>query len=299
MMPSSDDIPSTIVCHFDELEERIEDDDDVMMDVLDISTSIRSSFSDNHLMDLSRSGVTATGPKRDHVTNQDLCAMKDMVASMRRNPELLHQSPVMQRACLSSSCLATSHRFSPSRVPDETAARRNDDYVVKNEDLCAMKDMVASMRRNPELLAQSPVMQRACLTSPSLVTSHRFSPNLVVPDETATRHCVSNDDYDVKNEDLCAMKDMVASMRRNPELLHRSPVMQMACFTKTNTATAFTNDTPRLIFPNEITAADTFTTSHRRPLGTTFDPSTFPSLPLARGVSIGKNDVKVKKSSQR
>ncbi|KAL7439366.1 hypothetical protein ACHAXM_009618 [Skeletonema potamos] len=289
MLPPSspcyvDDIPSTIFCHFDELEECTEHDDDITIDVdvLDISTSTRSSFSDDdHLIELPRSGTTATS---DHVTNQDLRAMKDMIASMRRNPELLNQSPVVQGACLSRSSLFTSDRFSASLIPDENAARHcviNDDYDVKNEDLRAMKDMIASMRRNPELLNQSPVMQGACLARRcSFFTSDRSSPSLI-PDETAARHCVITDDYDVKNEDLRAMKDMIASIRRNPELLNQSPVMQRACFTATNTATAFANKTTRLVSPNEISG--NITTSHRCDIK--FDPSKFPSLPFSRSLS--------------
>lgn len=233
MMFSGNDIPSTIVCHFDELE-RTENNDNY----LDISSSIRSSFSDNHLMDIIRSGTTSTEPKSvaDHnATNQDLLAMKDMIASMRRNPELLNLSPVMQRACLTTASYQCR---------------------VTSED--------------------------------------RISPSLIVLDETAAHHCVGNNvDDDVKNEDLCAMKDMIASMRKNPHLLYQSPVMQKACLTTNNTTTTsteFTNDASRHISPNETTF------DIRRPLGTKFDPSTFPTLPLpavARGVSIDKNDVKV------
>jgi len=216
MMSSGDDVPSTIVCHFFDELGHAENDEDVMMDVLDFSTSIRSSLSDSHLID-AISGATTTEAQRDHVTDQELRAMKDMVASMRRNPELLKESPVMQRACLTSS----------------------------------------SLRRD-------------------------------ITDKAST-----DEANDVKNEDLCAMKDMIASMRKNPQLLYQSPVMQKACFTTANTATALTHDTLSLISPHEATPPSNAST--RRPLGTKFDPSTFPSLPLpsvGRGLLIDKNGLK-------
>lgn len=216
MMSSGDDIPSTIVCHFYELE-HAENDEDVMMDVLDLdfSTSNRSALNDSrHFID-DISG--ATEARNDHVSDEELCAMKDMVASMRRNPELLNQSPVMQRACLTSSS-----------------------------------------------------------------SLHRLTSDKPSPDETT----------DVKNEDLCAMKDMIASMRKDPRLLYQSPVMQKACFTITNT----TASGPSLISPHVNTPTldqvNNLNTSSRRPLGTKFDPTRIPSLPLAQGASIDKNVVK-------
>lgn len=222
-----EDVPTTIVCHFDELEQTENDD---MMD--DLCSSVRSSYTDNH-RDLSRSSHAASNPKGDLVTSKDLRAMKDMIASMRENPELLNISPVMQRACLTMSSF-----------PDRQQRRR--------------------------------------------VTTDGIAPSLIVPDDN------------VKNEDLCAMKDMIASMRKNPMLLYQSPIMQRACYVSTansanNTAptsAATTNDTsPRLISPHETTAAGVTTHVRRRPLGTKFDPSTFPSLPLPsvpRGESIDK-----------
>mmetsp|Transcript_11593 Transcript_11593/g.17733 ORF Transcript_11593/g.17733 Transcript_11593/m.17733 type:complete len:241 (+) Transcript_11593:151-873(+) len=214
MMSSGDDVPSTIVCHFFEQLEHAENDEDVMMDVLDFSTSNRSAFDDSrHLID-DISG--ATEARSDHVSDEELCAMKDMVASMRRNPELLNQSPVMQRACLTSSSL------------------------------------------------------------------RRFTLDKASPDET----------NDVKNEDLCAMKAMIASMRKDPRLLYKSPVMQKACLTITNNNTIAAG--PSLISPHEDTPLST-----RRPLGTKFDPTKIPSLPLpsvARSVSIDKNAVKAPSS---
>ena len=218
MMPSGDDVPTTIVCRFDETE-NAENEDDVMMDALDFSISLRLSLNDScHLVD-DMSGSIATGIKSDHVTDQELCAMKDMVASMRRNPELLNQSPVMQKACFTSS----SHR--------------------------------------------------------------RHTIERTSPGETDA----------VKNEDLCAMKDMIASMRKNPMLLYQSPIMQKACSTTNNTS-AVSHGTPSLISPHETTPPTN--TSSRRPLGTKFDPSTFPTLPLpsARGVSINKTAVKAPSS---
>lgn len=193
MMMSSgsvDDVPSTIFCHFFDLEHaEYYDEDDVMVDVLDFC---------------------------DHVTDEELRAMKDMVASMRRNPELLHQSTVMQRA----SCLTSS-----------------------------------SLRRETE------------------TTTDKASPG-----ETDV----------VKNEDLCAMKDMVASMRKNPLLLYQSPVMQKACFISADTTRALTHGTPTLISSYD-TATPTLNTSARRSLGTKFDPSTFPSLPFDTSVCIGSH----------
>ena len=225
MMPSGDDVPTTIVCHFDEPEpERVEIDDDVMTDVLDVSMSLRSSLNDSyHLIDDRKTaGAAATDTKNDHVTDQDLCAMKDMVASMRRNPELLNLSPIMQKACLTSS--------SPNRRHTIDSAPPSD------QELCAMKDMVASMRRNPELLNLSPVMQKACLTSSP---HRRRTIDSSAPGET----------YVAKNEDLSAMKDMIASIRKNPLLLYQSPIMQKACATTTNTTTAVTHDTPSFVSP--------------------------------------------------
>lgn len=211
-MLSGDDVPSTIVCRF------VEPEHAENGDVLDFSLSLRSALNDScHLID-DMSGANAAEVNSDHVTDQELCAMKDMVASMRRNPELLNQSPVMQKACLTSS----SHL---SHTIDRTSPGETD--VVKNEDLCAMKDMIASMRKNPMLLYQSPIMQKACST----------------------------------------------------------------------TTTTLTHDTPSLISPHETTPPTN--TSSRRPLGTKFDPSTFPSLPLpsvARGVSIDKTAVKAPSS---
>lgn len=219
MMSSGDNVPSTIVCHFFEVE-HLENEEDVMMDVLDYheQESNRSTLNDSHHFIDDRSG--ATDARNDRVSDEDLCAMKDMVASMRRNPELLNQSPVMQRACLTSSSL------------------------------------------------------------------HRLKEDKASPVEPT----------DVKNEDLCAMKDMIASMRKDPRLLYQSPVMQKACFTVTNTTTALG---PSLISPNENTPTlnqeNTLNTLTRRPLGTKFDPTRIPSLPLrstARAVSIDNNAAK-------
>lgn len=214
-MSSGDDVPSTIVCHFFELE-HAENEEDVMMDVLDYheEESNRSTLNDIHHLIDDISG--ATEARNDRVSDEELCAMKDMVASMRRNPELLNQSPVMQRACLTSS---------------------------------------SSLQR---------------------LTIDKAS-----PDETT----------DVKNEDLCAMKDMIASMRKDPRLLYQSPVMQKACFTITNTTASGSS----LIPPHEITPTlnqeNTLNASIRRPLGTKFDPTRIPSLPLSSvaRLSIDKN----------
>lgn len=203
---SVDDVPSTIFCHFFELEHA-----DVMMDVLDFSsTDILSSLNDSHHLidDMS----DATEVKNDHVTDEELRAMKEMVASMRRNPELLHQSTVMQRAsCLTSSSL---------RCDKTDKASPGEADVVKNEDLCAMKDMVASMRKNPLLLYQSPIMQKASFIS--------------------------------------------------------------------DNARALTHNAPSHI-SSPITTTLTLNTSARRPLGTKFDPSSFPSLPFDTSVCIGSH----------
>ena len=139
---------------------------------------------------------------------------------------------------------------------------------VTGEDLRAMKEMVASMRRNPDLLHQSPIMRRAsCLSTAS---PRRHTTDKASPDETDV----------VKDEDLCAMKDMIASMRKNPILLYQSPVMQKACFlTTANTTRALTHDAPSLISSLDTTTS-TLPTSARRPLGTKFDPSKLPSLPF-------------------
>ena len=139
---------------------------------------------------------------------------------------------------------------------------------VTGEDLRAMKEMVSSMRRNPDLLHQSPVMQMAsCLSTTS---PHRHTTDKASPDETDI----------VNDEDLCAMKDMIASMRKDPLLLYQSPVMQKACFlTTANTTWALTRDAPSLISSFDTTAS-TLPTSARRPLGTKFDPSSLPSLPF-------------------
>lgn len=221
MMPSGDDVPTTIVCHFDE-PERVEIDDDIMTDGLDVSMSLRSSLNDSYhpIDDRKTAGATATDAKNDHVTDQELCAMKDMVASMRRNPELLNLSPVMQKACLTSS----PH---PRRTIEDSSP----------------------------------------------------------PGET----------YVAKNEDLSAMKDMIASIRKNPLLLYQSPIMQKACATTTNTTTAVTHGTSSSL----ISHHETTPPSSRRPLGTKFDPSTLPTLPLptARGVSINNKKSAVKAPS--
>ncbi len=269
MMPSGDDVPTTIVCHFDE-PERVEIDDDIMTDGLDVSMSLRSSLNDSYhpIDDRKTAGATATDAKNDHVTDQELCAMKDMVASMRRNPELLNLSPVMQKACLTSS---PNRRHTIDRAPPT------------DQELCAMKDMVASMRRNPELLNLSPVMQKACLTS---------SPH---PRRTIEDSSPPGETYVAKNEDLSAMKDMIASIRKNPLLLYQSPIMQKACATTTNTTTAVTHGTSSSL----ISHHETTPPSSRRPLGTKFDPSTLPTLPLptARGVSINNKKSAVKAPS--
>ena len=311
MMPSGDDVPTTIVCHFDE-PERVKIDDDIMTDGLDVSMSLRSSLNDSYhpIDDRKTAGATATDAKNDHVTDQELCAMKDMVASMRRNPELLNLSPVMQKACLTSS---PNRRHTIDRAPPT------------DQELCAMKDMVASMRRNPELLNLSPVMQKACLTSspnrrhtidrapPSdqelsamkdMVASMRRNPELLNLSPVMQKACLTSsphrritiedssppgETYVAKNEDLSAMKDMIASIRKNPLLLYQSPVMQKACATtRTTTTTAVTHGTPSFIYPHETTPPSN--TSTRRPLGSKFDPSTLPTLPLptSRGVSINK-----------
>lgn len=196
---SCDDVPSTIVCHFFSLEHKDYDED-----VMNFSSSSTSSLYDSrHLIEDNMSHATEV--RGDHVTGEDLRAMKEMVASMRRNPDLLHQSPIMRRA----SCLTA--------------------------------------------------------TSPRRHTTDKAPPN-----ETDV----------VKDEDLCAMKDMIASMRKNPILLYQSPVMQKACFLNTvNTTRALTHDTPSLISSYDTTTS-TLPTSDRRPLGTKFDPSTLPSLPF-------------------
>jgi hypothetical protein len=201
--------------------------------------------------------------------------------------------------------------------------------VITNQDLRNMKEMIASMRQNPELLNISPVMQRACLTSSSnsnhrqrqrRCTTDGIPPRLIVPDKHDHHHnhhvdITANNDAVVKNEDLNAMKHMVASMRKNPLLLYQSPIMQRACLTATttnsvdNTTAALTTTTnndisPKPISPVELPAAwnNSNVGRRRRPLGgTRYDPSTFPSLPLPsvpmsrRGVqhSIVDNDVKV------
>lgn len=168
------DIPTTIFCRLDEVEQS----EDFGMD--DLCSSIRSSISDyNNNLDLSRKSSTTTSPYDNRVvTNQDLRNMKDMIASMRQNPELLNISPVMQRACLTSSNhrqrqrrRCTTDGIPPSLHHHHHQHVGNNDDAVKNEDLNAMKHMVASMRKNPLLLYQSPIMQRACLTTTTTTTS--------------------------------------------------------------------------------------------------------------------------------
>ena len=108
------------------------------------------------------------------------------------------------------------------------------------------------------------------------------------PRGCAIRSLVASDN--VKNEDLSAMKDMVASMRKNPELLYKSPVMRQACF---DTA-SLTGDASRFNSPFED-RADVVKTK-RRPLGTKLDTSRIPSLPFSsipRNVSIGDNKTNV------
>ncbi len=192
MMSSGDNVPSTIVCHFFEVE-HVENDEDVMMDVLDYheQESNRSTLSNSHHFIDDISGATEAN---HHVSNEDLCAMKDMVASMRRNPELLNQSPVMQRACLTSSTL--------HRLPMANASPK-EPTDVKNEDLCAMKDMIASMRKDPRLLYQSPVMQKACFTvtnttasGPSLISPHENTPNQENTLNTSTRRPLGGAKFD-------------------------------------------------------------------------------------------------------
>ena len=160
------DIPTTIFCRLDEVEQS----EDFTMD--DLCSSVRSSVSDcchfdncNNNLDLSRKSSTTTSPYDNNrvVTNQDLRNMKNMVASMRQNPELLNISPVMQRACLTSSSISSQRQRRcttdgiPPRliVPDRhdhhnhhvDIAANDNDAVVKNEDLNAMKHMVASCAR--------------------------------------------------------------------------------------------------------------------------------------------------------
>jgi hypothetical protein len=250
------DIPTTIFCRLDEVEQS----EDFTMD--DLCSSVRSSISDCNHLDLSRKSSTNTTTSSPYdnrvVTNQDLRNMKDMVASMRQNPELLNISPVMQRACLTSN---SNHR----------------------------------QRQR----------QRRC-------TTDGIPPRLIVPD----RH--GNEDDAVKNEDLNAMKHMVASMRKNPLLLYQSPIMQRACLTTTNTTTSVDNTaaltttnndiSPKPISPVELPAAwsnsSTNVGRRRRPLGgTRYDPSTFPSLPLPsvpmsrRGVHSIVDNAKVPSSA--
>lgn len=274
------DVPTTIFCRLDEVEQS----EDFTMD--DLCSSVRSSISDcchfdNNNLDLSRKSSTTTSPYDNRVvTNQDLRNMKDMIAMMRQNPELLNISPVMQRACLTSSSNSNNHRQRQRRcttdgipprliVPDrhdhhhnhhhvDIAANNDNDAAVKNEDLNAMKHMVASMRKNPLLLYQSPIMQRACLTT-----------------TTTTNTSVDN---------------------------------TTAALT---TATTNNDISPKPISPVELPAAWNNSSSNvgrrRRPLGgTRYDPSTFPSLPLSSvpmmsrrgGVhSIVDNDVKVLSSA--
>ena len=163
MITPSDDVPSTIICHFSDELEQIENDDDIMMDVIETSASLNrsSSFDAYDTSDSKSANINIDiGSDDNHVTEQDLCAMKDMVASMRKNPELLNISPVMQKACLISS---SQHRVSSNTSPPSLVGSDN----VKNEDLSAMKEMIASMRKNPELLYKSSVMQKACFDTAS------------------------------------------------------------------------------------------------------------------------------------
>ena len=170
-----DDVPSTIVCHYFLSLEHEDYDEDVM----NFSSSSISSLNDSrHLIeDMSH----ATEVRSDHVTSEDLRAMKEMVASMRRNPDLLYQSPIMRRA----SCLSTA---SPRRHTTDKASPGEND-VVKDEDLCAMKDMIASMRQNPMLLYQSPVMQKACTCSTTANTTRALThdaPSLISSFDTTS-----------------------------------------------------------------------------------------------------------------
>lgn len=244
------DIPTTIFCRLDEVEQS----EDFTMD--DLCSSVRSSISDcchfdncNTTLDLSRKSSTTTSPYDNRaVTNQDLRNMKNMVASMRQNPELLNISPVMQRACLTPSS-NSKHRQRQRRcttdgipprliVPDRhdhhhvDIDNNNNDAAaaVKNEDLNAMKHMVASMRKNPLLLYQSPIMQRACLTTTTSVDN-----------TTAALTTTTNNDISPK------------------------PISPVDAAWN-NSSSSSSNNVGR----------------RRRPLGgTRYDPSTFPSLPLS------------------